>query len=626
MSGIAGLVYGDGRPVEAAALEALARAHPHRLEPPETWREGPAGLVRFPLRVTPESLGERQPVVSPSGDVLVFDGRIDNRADLIVRLGGGGSDVPDGALVLAALERFGDEALSLFVGDYAFGWWRPRTRRLFCARSPVGWRPLLWTFDGNRLAFATEPRTLVVGLGLERRLNEGFAAEVMANRITGLTDTLWAGVHRLAPGWALVLEQGQAQTRRWHQGPFEDFGRESMAQHVERFREAFDQALLAAHRSVTPVASQLSGGLDSSSVVCRSAELYRAGRLDRMVHPISVRFPGQACDEGPWIEAVERQTGVMSAHVMPVASELEAMGAWCASTLHLPVRSNALATLAPALDHMQANGMTVLLSGEGGDDWFNGSRAHWPDLVRQGRWLRLLQEGISPPGGTIPGKMLAVAEHALGPLISSAFRKRILLNALNYGAELPDGLSRDWVAKTDLAERLEDTPTPPGGLTMAQQQRFQPYGLGRSDTVFEPVNSYAAARGIEWRHPLHDLRLTTLAMGAAGGLLKTGKLRKHLMRQAMAGCLPEDVRTRVTKAEFSLPLATTLTEWFRRKTPQQVLPVQMGWIVADYLSRVAGEYEAWAQQDAGAPFPQTPVTAVWNILAMDLWLEHALKV
>jgi len=239
VSAIAGVVFVDGRPVEAEQLDRLRAATPFLgRDGVDTWREGPAGLVRFALRVTPESLAEVQPSRSAAtGGAIVLDGRLDNRDEMLGRLG---ADAPprsaaDAQIVLAALERFGDGAVQHFAGDYALAYWRGDTRRLFCARSPVGWRPFLWTFDGRRFGFASEPRTLVDGLSLERKLNEPVIGEHLAARLVSQTETFWQGVWRLPPGSALALEQGQVRTWRWLEGPFEDFADLSEHDHIERF-------------------------------------------------------------------------------------------------------------------------------------------------------------------------------------------------------------------------------------------------------------------------------------------------------------------------------------------------------------------------------------------------------
>src|SRR5262249_48431372 len=158
MSGLAGVIFTDGRPVETSLLDTMARAAPHSgLDSPHIWRDGPAGMVRFALATTPEAVGESQPYVDQqTGLVITFDGRVDNREELLDLLSADSlqRSGPDCAIVLQAIARFGEGFLDRLIGDYAFAIWSPAKRRLFCARSPVGWRPFLWTFRNGRFAFA----------------------------------------------------------------------------------------------------------------------------------------------------------------------------------------------------------------------------------------------------------------------------------------------------------------------------------------------------------------------------------------------------------------------------------------------------------------------------------------
>lgn len=629
MSGFAGLILIDGADVTPPVLDRLAVSYPHAApDGVDLWRAGPAGFVRFALQNTPEARGEVQPFIhEESGAVLLFDGRLDNRDDLLGRLAGDAPSrrAPDGQIVLAAFERIGDQAIHLLVGDYALALWRPRERRLYCARSPVGWRPFLWTFDGRRFAFANEFRTLVEGLPLERRLNEGAIAEHLGGMFTSLTDTFWDGIYRLPPGEALVVENGRVRTWRWNQGPFEDLSDLSEADHVDRFRTLFDDALIATHRSEGPVASQLSGGLDSSSVVCRSVDLHRAGRVAGQVQPISARFPGQTCDEGPWIEAVERKIGFSGAGVAPTLFDVAEAESWCARTLHLPLRPNALATLAPVCDLLVSRGVKVLLTGEGGDDWFNGSRSHWPDLFLSGQWGRLLKEGMDQGGGTVPGKLLAILRAGVGPVVSATSRDHLFRPHTLFPLDSPDWIRPELSQRVNLSDRWRQAPGPPDLDSYAQRQRYLVYAISTRHTVSDMVSSYVDGRGIEMRHPFHDLRLTRFAMGAAGGVLRKGRLRKHLLRESMRGVLPEEVRTRLSKSNFSASLINAVSDRFLQKRPQDLLPVQMGLIDVAPLLKIHQDYLVWMQAGAVPPFPAQPYGPVWNAVSMDILLEHAFR-
>jgi asparagine synthase (glutamine-hydrolysing) len=634
LGGIAGLVLHDGR----AATPLLDRISAQLASSGGTadatigkWCSGAAGLIHVPLAATPQAVRETQPFVSPrSGTVICFDGRLDNRDELLSRLPAGRArlaDAPDCAIALALFEHHGESFLDQLVGDFALAIWQPETRRLFCARSPLGWRPFLWTHDRGTFAFATEPRPLIEGLGLPRRPNEGAIGEYLALRFVTQTETLWDGINRLPQGAALSLQDGRVRTWHWHKGSFEDLVDLSDDEHVERFRALLDQSLIACMRSATPVASHLSGGLDSSSIVCRLTELHRAGRVGSQVRPISARFPGEPHDETEWSSAVEAHLGIDAMVVTPRPYDWDAARAWCAETLHLPLRANALGVTIAVCQRLRRDGMRVLLTGEGGDDWMLGSHAHWPDLLLGGRWLRLAREGLGQGSRwSFKGQLKSLVVESAGPLLFKAQREQLLRPHLQLTDAVPSWIDPAWARRVGLAERWRADALPIALPGFAQKTRYQVFALARRHVNFDNVLAYVSRQGIELRHPFHDRRLTQFFMGAAGGVLMRDGWRKHLLREAMRGTLPEKVRTRRSKANFVVPGIEAVAQRFRERAPSELMPVKLGWVDGKQIARAHDAYAAWQRAGAQPPFPHVSFGAVWGAVAIDLWLEHALGI
>ncbi len=159
MSGIVGMWNLDGKPVEREVLARMSGTMAHRgLDGEEMWIEGPVGLGCQLLRVTPESEKETQPLVDSSGAVLVFDGRLDNREELLASLRDShqvSSSSPDPALVLAAYEAFGDRLPERLAGDFALGLFDPNRHQVLLARDAIGIRPLYYYRARNAFLFAS---------------------------------------------------------------------------------------------------------------------------------------------------------------------------------------------------------------------------------------------------------------------------------------------------------------------------------------------------------------------------------------------------------------------------------------------------------------------------------------
>lgn len=634
MSGLAGCLMLDDAPFDCGFLARAAAATPY-LGPDgvETWTDGRMGMVRFRHATTPEAVDERQPATDErTGLAVCFDGRLDNRDELLRDLRRSGPNgvvgldrnTTDGAVVLALFARDGDACVHRLVGDYALAVWQARARRLFCARSPAGWRPLFWCRHRNVFGFTTEPKALVDGVQLPRRLNEGAIGEYLSLRFTTQTDTFWQDVHRLPPGSALAVDGDHVRTWHWHTGPFAESSGLDEGEHVARFRELFDQALASTVRSSTPVAAHLSGGLDSSSIVCRATELVRAGAIEADLRPISARFPGEPHDETEFSSAVERHLDIESIVVGATAYDWDWSAAWCQQTGHLPLRPNVIGTVVATCRRLGTDGVRVLLTGEGGDDFLRGSHAHWPDLLRRGHVRRLMREAMVPGGSRSPARQVAsVVRQSAGPLMSRSTAARLERPHLQYAHTAPDWIRPEWAGRVGLAERWRSDRLPVKLATYRQRQQYAPFVLARRHVNVDNVLAFAAGEGVELRHPLYDRRLTEFVLGAPGGLFLRGSQRKHLLREAMRGVLPEVVRTRDTKANFTTPFVDAVLGGMAGRSAADLEVVRRGWVDGQSLDSSLSVYRRWRDQGAPGEFPEEPLAPVWSAMAKDLWLTHA---
>lgn len=626
MSGLAGYVALAGG-LDVGFLERAARATAY-LGPDGTdvWTSPSAGMVRFRHATTPEAVHERQPAVDPrTGLVVCFDGRLDNRDELLRTLAGSGLDTrsTDSDIVLGLVGRLGDAGFDRLVGDYAIAVWQPSDRRLVLARSPAGWRPLYWCRHGDALVFATEPKAIVDGLPLPRRLNEAAVAEFLALRFTTQTETFWEGIERVPPGSALIVEGESVRSWHWYRGPFPENDLDE-AGHVARFRELFDQSLVATTRGNTPVGAHLSGGLDSSSIVCRAAALVRRGAIAGPIEPISARYPGQPHDETAYSAAVEAHAGVEAAVVTGAPYVWDKAAEWCATTLHLPLRPNVMGTIVAPCDLLRSRGSRVLLTGEGGDDFLMGSTAHLADLLRKGDVRRLLREATaSVPAHRRHRWFARVARDSVMPLVSQRARARVEGIHLQFTLDVPDWIRPTWAGEVALQDRWRDDRLPIHLDSLSQRQRFRPLYFARRHVNVDNVVAFAATRGVELRHPFYDRRLAEFLLATPGGLLQRGYTRKYLLREAMRGDLPEMVRTRSTKANFTTPFVDAVLDRLEATRVDDLEVVRRGWVDGPRLDAMVDVYRRWAAHGDRNRFPTEPLAPVYVALATDLWLRHA---
>src|SRR6266849_6700258 len=268
MSGIVGMWNLDGRPVEHAVLTALSAPMAHRGPDGEgRWVQGPVGLACQLFRVTPESATETQPLVGSSGAVLVFDGRLDNREDLLASLKtsqGVRPDSPDPALVLGAYEAFGDRFPERLNGDFALGLFDHRRRQLLLARDAMGVRPLYYCRTRETFLFASEIKALLAHPLVSRRPDDDQLAEFLlggpARDNQGFT--FFRGVSSVLPGYFVIATPQEFAARRyWDFDATRRTRLGSFQEYAAGFRYHFEQAVRRRLRSAHAVALGVSGGL-----------------------------------------------------------------------------------------------------------------------------------------------------------------------------------------------------------------------------------------------------------------------------------------------------------------------------------------------------------------------------
>jgi len=238
----------------------------------EKWIEGPVGLACQMFRVTPESEKETQPLVDSTGAVLVFDGRLDNRDELLTSLKDSyqvSSASPDAALVLASYEVFGDKFPERLLGDFALGLFDPHRQQVVLARDAIGIRPLYYHRVRNTFLFASEIKAILAHPDVSPRPNDNTLADFFLANVRDPEMTFFEGISSLPPGhMALLTPQVFTKRRYWDFDPASQVRLSSFDEYAGAFRHLFEQAVRRRLRSAHPVAVSVSGGLDSSSILC----------------------------------------------------------------------------------------------------------------------------------------------------------------------------------------------------------------------------------------------------------------------------------------------------------------------------------------------------------------------
>ncbi|HEY0872891.1 MAG TPA: asparagine synthetase B [Vicinamibacterales bacterium] len=319
MSAQAGVFHFDGRPIAPEAPRRLQRA----LAPfgPDRGGEYVApglAMVHRALHVTPEDLGERQPFISALGHVLTWDGRLDNREDLRLQLWRElGDDLGDAALAMAVFERWGIQGFAKLIGDWSLALWDATTRTLHLASDYMGVRPLYYAADADGVRWSSTLGTLVRPIrdigDIEPRFVVGFLTFAMPPEVTP-----YPGVRSVPPAHVVSWSASgtQTRTRYWSLSParVRDAAPHACA---EQLRHLLADAVRGRLRSIRPVWAELSGGLDSSTIVCLAHALLAQGVAPSpALRTISyVSDSSRESDERPFIAAVETAIGRSGLHL-----------------------------------------------------------------------------------------------------------------------------------------------------------------------------------------------------------------------------------------------------------------------------------------------------------------------
>ncbi|MGI2325475.1 MULTISPECIES: asparagine synthase-related protein [unclassified Methylococcus] len=608
MSGIIGICYQNGRSIDRTELERITDSIAHRgPDGSGIWLEGGVGLGHRMLWTTPESLKEQLPLVSSRGDfVITADARIDNRDDLARQLNLTLSvDIPDSALILAAYEAWGENCPTKLVGDFSFAIWDKRKRAIFAARDRIGIKPFYYHYrEGRVFAFASEIAPLFQAADLEKQPEQDAIREILATFAIAHGRTLFKGVQRLPPASTLMLCDGNLDVRRYWE-PIAGQGRRKpdLAGHIEEFRHLFGEAVRAQIRSAYPIGCLLGGGLDAASVLCVAARLVP----DRTrLSSYSMVFDLLPCDEREFIEQTVQQTGVES--VITVADEAPAEG-WeglqACNRLQpdWPIQGLPRQSFWPLLDEAGARGVRVMLTGIGGDEVTQGSPYYLAALLTSGRWLGLakelkryrfsrhvlwfwIMEAILPEWACKLGRQFI--DWARGPSEASFFFGSKEQVAWIKGHQLP---RRGFPSASAWHEASVLThPT----ISLAFEGGWD--ALGRHGVL-------------EFRHPFYDARLVEFLLSVPSEEKRRQGTTKLILREAMKNVLPEALRLRTGKAEFSPMIASRLDSM--TFDPGSLTLTRSGLLSPNRVANMNA-------RRAAQPSPLSALV-LWHLAALEIW-------
>lgn len=578
-------------------------------------RSGPIlGTVDFPA----SALQAPSAVASPGGAVvLAADARLDNRDELVDLLAAD-RDASDAELILAAYLLWGEDCPQRLLGDFAVFAWDLRHRRLFAFRDPLGMRPLCYARTGSRFHVASEARQVLGCPGVPRDLDELTVADYLAGCAAEPGRTFFHAVRRLPPGHRLVAGPDGERVERWWEPDTGARTRHPRAEdYAAHFLETFRRAVADRVRDAEGTAGVLlSGGLDSGAVAAVARQILP--RTGGSLFAGSFVFESlRECDESDAIRAVTGHLGI-EADLFPAERHPLLggdVGEDCRPCLETPFVGWE-ASMQDLLRRAVSRGARVLLTGHGGDDLLTGTPLAYADRLRRGD-LRAFAEVVHHAAGRGRSWRWVLYHYLARPFLpASADRMLRRMRGRSRSSGIPEWIEPAFARRTGLAGRTEEPPLP-RSRDSARQALAEHFRQAPWDPVVHWYSRTLAPFGIEARHPFLDRRLAELLISFPPERIFRAGPRKPLLRQAMAGLLPDEVRL--------LPQKTRLGAFLDLS-----VRTRRSWIEALLHRPLAGEAgfvdtgrlrEACRLYLDGSPGEEQ--RTLWYALTLEAWLrEH----
>jgi asparagine synthase (glutamine-hydrolysing) len=550
--------------------------------------------------------GGNQPIYTDDRRLaLINNGEIYNAPELRAELERKGhrfsTDHSDTEVILRGYEEWGQDVVTHLTGMFAFALWDSTHQELFLARDRLGIKPLYYAQHGGRVIFASEIKAILQDPTIPRRENLSVLQRFLLFRVHDATDdTFFDGIKRLLPAHTMTIgPEGVRGIRRyWNPEVNLEFsGSRSDDDYAAEFAALFDRVVARHLLSDAPVGVPLSGGLDSSGVVCTMAHLMEQGtdlHTGGALHTFSALFPGQTIDESQYIHEVEQRTGSVPHYAYPDLDEF-----WLEMQEWVWFQEEPTIASAPyayyCVYRIAKEHVKVMLSGNGGDELLAGYipyfRAYLTSARDQGHWLAAARELVT--GADLYRGYLGEALRSRLPGQGGLLSMRPLLADRN-------------------GELEKVTFTPDRNLNARLAHDVLSYSTPNL-LRYEDKNSMAFS--IEARVPFLDHELVEYIFKLPIDQKIDGGWNRAVYRRAMRGRIPELNRRRRSKIGFTNPEVT----WIRGRAARMRAIFDSATCRGRGIydnDRLVRDFDAWLAGAPGDPL------IFWRTMVTELWMQR----
>jgi asparagine synthase (glutamine-hydrolysing) len=614
MCGIAGLLSLGGKPVSQEEVQSMCDAMVHRGPNDDGYYAGPEAVLGMRRLSIIDIDGGHQPVHNEDRTVwVVFNGEIYNFKSLRASLERQGHRFytdTDTEVIVHLYEQYGESCVDRLRGMFAFAIWDDRRKTLLLVRDRLGIKPLFYTITGGRLAFGSELKVLLQLPEIERKLNWTSVNHLFSSMYTPTAESIIEGVHKLRPGYLLSASARHGiRLRQYWDVEYDPDYTKTEQYFIERLRDLLEESVRLRLIADVPLGAFLSGGIDSSAVVATMSRISSGP-----VKTFSIGFPDEDYNELGYARQIARKFGtdhhelVVDPNVISIIDDL----AWY---LDEPFGdSSAIPTY--MVSKLASENVTVVLSGDGGDELFAGY-----DKYIKERSERKLERIPSP------------VRHAAG-LIGRTMREG--MKGRNFLQHLPlKGADRYFDTNTLFRERDKILLFQPDAYEAIHREDPRSHWRGFLDNgkmhwlstlqymdtkgylpndILTKVDRMSMAHSIEARVPLLDHKLVEFVATIPPELKLNGNTRKYIFKKALEGILPHEILHR-PKRGFAIPLG----RWFRGQLSLYVRDLLLsrkslnrGLFQKSYIERLIEMNDRGRSLDL----------QLWTLITFELWCRR----
>jgi asparagine synthase (glutamine-hydrolysing) len=608
----------EGQPPTPDYVEKVRAAlAPYGPDSNESYSKGDVRIIYRAFHATKESHRESQPCISPSGAAITWDGRLDNRADLISELRDSATvNSTDLAIIAAAYEKWGANCLRKLTGDWALSIWNPRERFVLLAKDAIGTKHLYYSFDDKQLTWSTILDPLVLFAGKTFEVSEEYIADWFAIQFPAAHLTPYVGIHSVPPSSSVLLRPGKHIVNKyWDFDPGKRIRYRTDSEYEEHFRSALATAVQRRLRSDRPVLAELSGGMDSSSIVCMADVIIARGQADCPRLDTLTWYDESKPNWGelPHVTKVEEKRGRIGHHINAAALKEDhshiSFGTEFASDrlAATPIpNSRTSEFLKQNAAYIKSQGYRITLSGIGGEVTGDGAPTPTPELqnlLARARFVTLARQ-VNAWAGKMRKNRL--------PVLWDAVRGFALQDTPEYLNPPAPWFNPDFTRRNRAVFRGYSSRIKLLGPLPSFQDHIDKLSATRRFVAFCGLHS-ELLRDVRYAYYDRDLLEFMYAIPREQ-IVRVGQ-RRSLMKRALVGIVPDEVLNR--KKREAVPQESP------KGSPKEplYLPEIGQHITSGAIGIVDPDRFAEALQKARRN-EDVPIGSLNRTLTLESWLRH----